>query len=118
MVQIDGGGVVEAPGRVALPGKEWFVGGELRNFLGYGHGLRRSPGDALVHETEGNKVWVSAVIVGMQVVARGKEMGGQHGEAVVVAYLGTARLQRTATGSSGFPAEAPASWRCTREGGE
>ena len=52
---IDGGGVGEAPGRVAFPGKEWFVGGELRDFLGYGHGLRRPPGDALVHEREGNK---------------------------------------------------------------
>ena len=97
---------------------DWFVDGEVSIFHGHGHGLRRSPGDALVHETEGNKVWVSAVIVGMQVEARGKEMGGQHGEAVVVAYLGTARLQRTATGNSGFTAEAPASWRCTREGGE
>ena len=55
MMQIDGGDVGEAPGRVAFPGKEWFVGGELRNFLGYGHGLRRPPGDALVHEREGNK---------------------------------------------------------------
>jgi len=55
MRQIDGGDVGEAPGRVAFPGKEWFVGGELRDFLGYGHGLRRPPGDALVHEREGNK---------------------------------------------------------------
>ena len=98
-VQIDGGGVVEAPGRVTLPGKEWFVGGELRNFLGYGHGLRRSPGDALVHETEGNKVWVSAVIVGMQVVAREVRGKQQHGTAVPSPTSGCRARARAAASS-------------------
>ena len=118
MTRIDGGGSGERLARVALAGTAGINGGELLNFLGHGAALRRSPGDALVHETEGNKVRVSAVIIRMQVVARGKGMRGQHGVAVVVAYLGTARLQRTATGSSGFTAEAPPSWRCTGEGGE
>ena len=39
-------------------------------------------------------------------------MGGQHGEAVVVAYLG---LSSTGTSSSELAAEAPPSWRCTGE---
>ena len=112
-MRIDGGGSGKTLARVALAGEGWFVGGEVLCFHGNFPKLRR-----FCARSRGKKLWVSAVTVGMQLVARGKEMGGQHGEAVVVAYLGTARLQRTATGSSGFTAEAPPSWRCTGEGGE
>ena len=43
MMQIDGGGMWEAPGQVALAGVGWFVGGELSIFHGHGQQLRRGP---------------------------------------------------------------------------
>ena len=82
MTRIDGGGSGERLARVALAGTAGINGGELLNFLGHGTALRRSPGDALVHETEGNKVWVSAVSKGKRVRAR-EERRGQCGVAAM-----------------------------------
>ena len=49
MMQIDGGGEVEASGRVTLAGVEWFVGGEVSVFLGHGQQLRRGSTAASRH---------------------------------------------------------------------
>ena len=49
MMQIDGGGEVEASGRVTLAGVGWFVGGALSLFHGHGQQLRRGPTVASGH---------------------------------------------------------------------
>jgi hypothetical protein len=101
--RIDGGGVGKLAGRAALAGTAGIDGGVVSNFHGHGSGLRRSPGDASVHENEGKRARVSAVRVENKVPGSERETGQPNGVAMVASYLGHGEVDAAASTPS---------WRC------
>ena len=106
--RIDGGGVGKLAGRAALAGTAGIDGGVASNFHGHGSGLRRSPGDASVHENEGKRARVSAVRAENKV--QGSE--GRNGQPNGVA------MTDLDGGRGGDGARPPGDAQTNREGGE
>ena len=87
MTQKGCGGLGKLAGGVTLPGMAPVDGGEQLRFHGHFPKLRRGPGCDSVHETEGKRERVSAVVVEKRVQSREQRKGERHGTAVVDTHL-------------------------------
>ena len=86
-MQRDRGGFGKVAREVTLPGTAPIDGVEQLRFHEHFPKLRRGPGGDSVHETEGKRERVSAVVMEKSVQATEKRKGERHGTAVVDAHL-------------------------------
>ena len=81
------GGLGKLVGGVSLPGTAPIDGVEQLRFHGHFPKLQRGPGGDSVHETEGKRERVSAVVLEKRVQSREQRKGERHGTAVVDIHL-------------------------------